>query len=337
MKTFAIIFVIAAALVAGGFVIYNHTKPAEAGDKEAATDVPVHVGQIIRTNLRGYISAFGSVEPEPAGEHPAAAARVASPMAGVVTKVLCAEGQKVQKGEVLFQLDSRSADVAADFAAKTLERQKKLAEIEGTSQKNVQEAQQQLDAARVQQALLRIESPIAGTVVRLNVRPGDGVDLTTVLAEIIDLDRLMASLSVPANELSQLKTGDAVELQGGVIGTVNYISPLIDEKTGTAVVRTSVPESSGLHPGQFISARIISEERANCLAVPAESLIQDTNGSPAVAIVEKDKAVVTPVKPGLRDNGMVEVEGAGLQPGMKVVTKGAYGLPSETKITVLTD
>jgi hypothetical protein len=37
----------------------------------------------------------------------------------------------------------------------------------------------------------------------------------------------------------------------------------------------------------------------------------------------------------LRDGGLVEIEGDGLQAGMTVVTEGAYGLPKETKIRVL--
>ena len=40
----------------------------------------------------------------------------------------CTEGQVVQKGDLLFQLDSRAADVAATFAEKTLERQQRLSE-----------------------------------------------------------------------------------------------------------------------------------------------------------------------------------------------------------------
>ena len=114
-----------------------------------------------------------------AGERPAASARVAPFVPGVVTQVKCVEGQRVEKGAVLFQLDTRAADVAVDFAEKTLERQRKLVQIESTSQKALQEAEQQLAAARAQRALLQVQAPLAGTVVRVNVKPGEAVDLTS--------------------------------------------------------------------------------------------------------------------------------------------------------------
>ena len=131
-------------------------EPAE--DKKPEAEVPVHVGTITRATLRRYVTAYGMVEPDPK-----ASARVASPVAGVVADVNCVEGQRVEKGALLFQLDSRAADVAQAFAEKSVERQQKLAKVEGTSQKALQDAEQALAAARTQQALLRIESPTDGS------------------------------------------------------------------------------------------------------------------------------------------------------------------------------
>ncbi len=240
----------------------------------------------------------------------------------------------------MFQLDSRAADVAVDFAEKTLERQRKLVQVEGTSLKTLQEAEQQLAASRAQQALLRVQAPLAGTVARVNVKPGEAVDLTTVLAEVIDLDRLVVSASVPSRELAALKVGQPVEVladQSGppVMATMTYISSEVDPKTGTALVRASIPAHSGLRPGQFVTARVVSEEHKDRLAVPVESVVKDAEGSTVIALVQGDKATQKPVQAGLRDGALVEVEADGLQAGMSVVTEGAYALPKETKVRVL--
>jgi len=45
--------------------------------------------------------------------------------------------------------------------------------------------------------------------------------------------------------------------------------------------------------------------------------------------------VQRPVKVGLRDGELVEIEGDSLREGMTVVTEGAYGLPKETRVRVL--
>jgi len=42
------------------------------------------------------------------------------------------------------------------------------------------------------------------------------------------------------------------------------------------------------------------------------------------------------VQVGLRDGDLVEISGDGIAEGATVVTVGAYGLPKETKIRVLT-
>ena len=126
-----VVIVICLAAVAGlvWLVWFKPAKPEEA-EKKPETEVPVQVGKLKRVTLHGYVTAYGTVEPEPAGERPAASARVVAAVAGVVTEVKCAEGQRVEKGAVLFQLDTRAADVAVDFAEKTLERQRKLVQIE---------------------------------------------------------------------------------------------------------------------------------------------------------------------------------------------------------------
>lgn len=340
MKKPVIIAIVVAVVVGLAWLIWF--KPAKL-EKEAAkpvTEVPVQVAKIVRTTLRGYVTAYGTVEPEPAGERPAASARVGASVPGIVTEVKCAAGQQVDKGAVLFQLDSRTADVAVQTAEKTFERQKQLMQVEGTSQKTLQEAEQQLSAARAQQSLLRIQSPLAGIVTSVNVRPGEAVDLTTVLAEVLDPTRLVVSVNVPSSELAELKTDQTAEVRVNesatpVTAKVSYVSPQVDAKTGTALVRATLPADSGLRSGQFVTLRIVSEEHKDCLALPVESVVKDGDGGTFIAIVENDRAAQKAVKAGLRDGALVEVQADSLKAGMTVVTIGAYGLPKETKIRVV--
>jgi len=353
----------AALCAAAGILLCLGAMPVAAEEEEKVlTEVAVHVSKITRATLRGYVTAYGMVEPEPASAgKTAASTRLATPVAGVVAEANYVEGQHVEKGAVLFQLDSRVADVAVEkakvsveFAEKALARQKKLLEAEGTSQKLVQESEQQLNAARhelanaqAQRALLNITAPLSGTVVRVNVKPGEAVDLTTVLADLMDLARLVVTANIPSAELSALKTGQPVELSVGHAagadgsatpaipnGTLNFIGAQVDPKNDTALVRIAVPANTSLRPGQFVSVRIVSKERRDRLAVPVESIVK-TDDESMIAIVEGDKAVQRPVKAGLRDGGLVEIESEGLKEGMIVVTKGAYGLPKETKVRVL--
>ena len=354
MKKIILICVCLAA--AGGLVWLVWFKPAAHEPESAppASDVSVRVGKITRATLRAYVTAYGLVQPAPPGERPAAGARVASPVAGVLAAVTCAEGQRVEKGTVLFQLDTRAADVAlekgrrmVEYAEKALDRQQRLTQGGATSEKSLQDAELALATARndlagalTNQDLLRIRAPFAGTVTRINLKPGEAVDLATPLAELIDLDRLVVNVNVPAAELASLKLGQPAEVTGETPGTavaaaVSFISPQMDSKTGTAEVHVALPANSGLRPGQFLTVRIVSQEHKDVLAAPVDSVVKDSAGEWFIALVEKDKAVQKPVKPGLRDGGLVEIQADGLRPDLPLVTEGAYGLPKETKIHVL--
>jgi RND family efflux transporter MFP subunit len=248
------------ALLGGGWVTIFHAdwlKPHPKDDEEEKVDtvVPVHVGKVKTVSFHRYVEGWGNVAAEPAGDGRAAAsARVASPTLGVLAEARCAEGQRVEKGATLFQLDTRMASAEAlkaaaarasaraaidrltasvEFNQRELERTKKLTEEKLTSEKDLRaaelslltsqkdlteanarvfEADRTAQAAQTQAALLRILSPLAGTVVKINVNPGEAIEAATVLAEVVDLDRLVVTATIPAAELRFLELGLPVDI-----------------------------------------------------------------------------------------------------------------------------
>ena len=374
------------SILAGFFPVLAATLLSGCGARQAEeektpTEVAVQVGKVTRVTLHARVDTYGTVEAEPATpDKPAASAKVASPSAGIVMEASFSEGQRVNKGAVLFRLDTRAADAAVAKASQTVEkarqaiekakqvlkfaelnldRQQRLVKVEGTSQKLLQDAEAQVAAAiaelgaanaelaaanaevataETQRVLLTVTAPFAGTLTRVQLKPGETVELNTVLAELVDLDRLVVSANVPAAELAALKTGQKAELLSGDIkaaGSLVFISPEMDAKTGTALVRVSVPVNAGLRPGQFVRIRIITEEHAGRLAVLREAVYTDHDGQSTLSIVEGDVAKQISVKAGLRDGDLVEVEGEGVTEGATVVTLGSYALPKETKIRIL--
>ncbi len=154
------------------------------------------------------------------------------------------------------------------------------------------------------------------------------------LAEIVDLDRLVATVHVPRAEAPALKMGQKAKINGAE-AAVAFISPQVNPLSDTVLVRLSLPKDSGLKPGEFATARISIEERPGRLAVPRESVYTDYGGQSTLFIVEGDTAKKKFVKAGLRDGNLVEVECEGLSEGATVVTLGSYALPEETKIRIL--
>jgi membrane fusion protein (multidrug efflux system) len=316
------------AAVCGGIILSGAIRVLAdaddaAADEKVVTEVSVQIGKIISATLHGYVQGYGTIEPAPATENqPAADAQLSAPSAGVVEKVNVVEGQSVTNGELLVQLNSPTAEAE-------VERQKKLYAEQNTSLKNLQDAEAQL-------ALLQVTAPLSGTVTRVNVKPGQAVDLTMVVAEVMDLNRLAVSAEIPSSEAKDLKSGEPVELltEPPVTTQLLFVSPSVDKDNDTVLVRALLPKDSGLRPGQFVSLRIATAVHTNCLAAPSESVVTDENGKSVIAQVKGDEATQTSVQTGLHENGLVEISAPEIKESDVVVTTGAYGLPEKTKIRV---
>ena len=109
----------------------------------------------------------------------------------------------------------------------------------------------------------------------------------------------------------------------------------IDPKTGTYLVQVAVPAGTDVRPGQLTEVHIVAEEHANVLVVPEVSLVTRPDEGTWIMVVSGDSAVRRMVTVGLRDRGLVEVSGDGIEQGMTIVTEDAYSLPEETKIRII--
>ena len=318
-------------------------KPGGSVDEAIApTEVAVQIGKVTRVTMRARVDAYGTIEAEPAGGgKPAGAVRLSAPAAGIVAAVPVQEGERVAAGALIVRLDDRAALAQLRLAEQQMSRQNQLKGTGGTSEKAVQEAAQQLATAQAQLALVQLVSPIAGVVARINAQPGQTVEPNTVVAEVIDPTRLVATVNVPAAEAALLKAGQPADLfverdaNAAAQGKVLYVSPQVDATTGTVLVRVSVPRATGLRSGQFVHVRVITEERVGKLAVPRAAVYTDHEGHSTLSIVEGEIAKQKTVKVGLRDGDWVEVEGDGVTEGATVVTVGSYALPQETKVRIL--
>ena len=165
---------------------------------------------------------------------------------GVVSRILFAPGQRVSKGDVLFEMDAddfaidvRIAQAELDEASARLslaedaaERQAQLLTQNATARQLARQTKIEVEIARAnvdrkegalaraQLALTRtrIVAPLSGTVGRPRVAPGAFVEAVkgAVLAEIAELDPILVSFNVPFVEreraLEKAGTSDANEL-----------------------------------------------------------------------------------------------------------------------------
>lgn len=326
--------VLVLGIAVGIFALIKMSPSSSSGDSDdqPVVDntpplVTVQVGTLKRMTLHSYIDGYGTVEAAPAtANEPAAGGTLAAPSAGVVAKVNVIPGQHVEKGDVLAELNSSTATF--DYAKAELERQNKLFAQQNTAIKNVEDAKAQL-------ASLQVVAPVSGTVTRVDVKPGQAVDSTTIIAEVVDLNRLAVSTKIPAKQADELHIGQKVQIltDPPVTASLSLINPAVNADDGTIAAWASLPSDSQLRSGQFVQLKIVTAA-TNCLAAPAESVVTDEDGNSFISLVNTNVSAKTQVQVGFREDGWVEVNAPELKEGSQVVTVGAYGLDDKTQLKI---
>jgi hypothetical protein len=192
-----------------------------------------------------------------------------------------------------------------------------------------------------------IISPISGTVTVLNVHAGEVAQPSEVAVDVVDLDRLVMAVGLPAWEAAGIEPGKSATVEipadpaGGAsvkfTGDVERVDRVADPKTNLVSVDIAIPAGSHVRPGQFGRANIVRHEEANCLVVPADAVVRDSFDRPYIAIVSDDQkqAILQLIEPGMREGDWVQVMGEGLSVGQTIVTGGAYGLLFRSDIQVI--
>ncbi len=206
-----------------------------------------------------------------------AVSRVVSAMqGGVVKRVFIHEGDVVQPGQLLAQLDDGDDTVKlAQAQAALAQARHDSAEAEfkndssavgqATIRANLHSAEVQLEQERVSQAQLR--APIAGTVVTRKVEDRAGTMLKPgeAFCEIVESDRMAIDMSVPEADLGLVRTGKPVALKLNAFpaatfaGTVERIGEQTRAEAGEQyfLVRAVFDNSDGLaRDGMVGRARI---------------------------------------------------------------------------------
>jgi RND family efflux transporter MFP subunit len=213
-----------------------------------------------------------------------------------------------------------------------------VAELEARVAKSASE----VEAAAARLAYYELRSPIDGVLDRIHCHPGQVLAAGAPAAEVVDPGELLVTGGVSPPEAAQLREGQAARVRPGgpgpagdsapLEGTVHSVGVQTDPSTGAVPVRVLVKNPAGrLHPGMLVSVEIVAGDVKDALAVPDRAVVPAEEGL-TVALLKDGKAVVVPVKAGLRQSGLTQIEAEGLKAGDAVIVSGAYNLPSGTPV-----
>lgn len=219
---------------------------------------------------------------------------VSSRVAGRVTSLKVIAGDRVEKGDLVIEVESRQAGNPPP--------------------------------------VIPLHAPASGIVAESHVRLGEPVDPSNEMMDILDLSTLWAVARVPQQQASKLKVGTKARIKIAALGDELIEGELIrfgttaDAASGTfdAVFLVENPEDR-LRPGMRAEFSIVTSTREDVTVVPREA-VQGDVANRLVYAVDFDlpnSFIKAPVVTGEENDQYIEIK-SGLFPGDEVVTKGAY-------------
>ncbi|WP_428813520.1 efflux RND transporter periplasmic adaptor subunit [Vibrio makurazakiensis] len=267
------------------------------------------------------------------------------------------DGDSVEKGQVIAQLDDATAKADLDKARSSLalakSKLKRVQELlkkqpDSMSQQDVEELKEQANLAhadfRQKEALMKnylLVAPFDGQLTNFSRSVGSRIDSSTTLVSLIKLDPVEVQYSIGQSDLGDAKLGQHVSIKVDAFtdetfsGVVDYIAPAVDESSGRVEVHAHVtnPEHR-LVPGMFAKVDQVTSEDANQLIISQNS-VQAKDNERFVWVVDGNSIAQRVVELGVNTNdGYVVVE-KGLKLGESVVVTGQQNLKVDSSVKVM--
>ena len=263
-------------------------------------------------------------------------------IASLIDRVDFVEGQMVQRGDLLVELENKEivaglalAEASLSESRSIYERSRSLASSQAISASNLEQLlaqvkvdEAQVEAAKARLANTRILAPFTGRVGLRRVSPGSFVNTSTVITTLDDVSQIKLDFSVPETFLTTVAEGMGIVAHSLVypdrefLGTVSSIDTRLDPVSRSVQARALIPNPDGvLKPGMFLTVDL-QRDRGDVLLAPEQAIVPEGTRQ-YVYVVKDGKAEKRAVLLGRRIPGFVTIED-GLEPGEEIVTEGTH-------------
>jgi len=370
-KSRTISWIVLIAAVAGAgyygwqrFAGADKAAAAANAQKSARNAVRVTIAPVEKSDFPVYLTGLGTVQ----GFN---TVLVRTRVDGQIDKIAFKEGQLVNQGDLLVEIDPRPYQAALDQAkAKKaqdeanlananldLQRYTQLGEFATKQQLDTQRstvlqltAQIEADVAAIANAQTQldytaIKSPISGVAGLRQVDIGNIVNASTQtgIVTVAQIEPIAVIFTAPEEQLPYINQAQAVAPLKVIAITTDGKKPLAEGKL--AVVNNQVDTTSGtirlkavfdnkdhaLWPGQSVSTRLLVNTLKDATVVPDAAIQHSTNGLYAYTVDQNNKAVMNKVKVSQSIDGRSVVD-EGLSPGQRVITAGQYKVSPGTLV-----
>ncbi len=312
--------------------------------------VPVATSQLEARTFEHYLEVQGQVASDNS-------VMVSPQTGGRILRVTVEEGDRVNRGQLLAQIDDaiirrniQEVETQLELATIMFEKQKNLwekeigTEVQFLTAKNQKESlERRLETLREQQALSLVRAPISGTVDQLMSRTGETVGAGQPILMLVNNQDLSLKAEVSETYAPYIRRGDQVKVTFSILdrsfeAKVKRVGETINPTNRTFTVEVDLPRSRDLKPNMYGQIAINDRTMEDAITVP-QSLIQKSDDGEFVYVVEEQGgkwfARRRVIRTGLAYDGKVEVTD-GLTAGQRLVVTG-YTTLSDGQQVQMTD
>lgn len=295
-------------------------EDSKLGAAKQMPTITVDVVKATSGEVAKFIEIPGSIVPNEV-------VQIYSEVPGRIQSIRFSEGQLVQKGAVLVQVDSdilRSQKnkllVDLSLAKKDEARKKTLLDAKGISLEEYEKAQSAVDNFQAQIAVIDVQiekntirAPFSGRIGLRKVSEGAFITSGTLITTLIQENPIKIEFSVPEKYANSVKIGQQIDYREAnktesFTAKVYAYEPLINADTRMLTIRAQAPNTGKLIPGSFVSINYDLGKEEDAFMVPSESIIPVLNGQTVYA-VRDGKVVAVPVNIGIRTADKVQITG----------------------------
>jgi RND family efflux transporter MFP subunit len=320
------------------------------------------VTKVKRGDITSSLHTTGSI-------FPTQESMISPKISGRIEKLYVDEGDRVEKGQPLAELEQERLRMVIKEAKASLEEgQAQLKNLEATlkrSQKLFAEGvldsqrfddtttERDLAVARVQRMRATLEraaqdlkdstitAPFAGFIVEKIMNEGEMA--TTMppsnIFHLVDTSSVKIECGIPEDKKTSVTIGKEAFIEvdaypGEVFtGKITTVNPLVDMSTRTFKIKIEISNSDfRLESGMFARIRLIERESRGALLIPQRVIIEEESAK-KVFIVENERAVEKFITLGIIDPPLTEII-QGVSEGEIVVTEGFYALKNGIKVII---
>ena len=260
-------------------------------------------------------------------------------VSGRLTYLNVPEGRTIAKGTVIARVNDADlraqiakSKVQLDLAQTTVDRYKKLLDINGLNQADYDAALNQVNSLKADivytQALVEktvIKAPFSGVAGLRGVSPGAYVSPATIIATLQQTNQVKIDFTLPNIYSSIIKTGMVITVELDAATKENRKAVIIATEPGANTDTRNIKVRAVLqgitaNPGVFVKVYIDAGKNRSSIKIPTNCIIPDDKNN-QVVLVKNGLASFVNIKTGIREANSVEVI-QGINTGDSVVVTG---------------